>query len=125
MGMTLGIKPRGPMVLIHRLPRNDRRTKHGIQIPDVAKQALFKAEVLAVGEGIPTDAGQSNGLRPINLAPGDIVLVRDDPPISDPRARTMPRNLVPITSTSDNYLVNEGYVYAIDNAIIDDEKENE
>jgi len=114
------IQPRGPMVLIRRLPRDDERGKHGIQIPDMAKRALFKAEVLRSGEGVPCD-GNASGLRPIGLKPGAIVLVKDDPPNTDPRGRMMSRNLIPITATGDNYLVNEAYIYAIDNAICDDE----
>ena len=116
------IQPRGPMVLIRRLPQSDERGKHGIQIPDSAKRALFKAEVLRAGEGVPCD-GNAVGLRPIGLKQGDIVLVKDDPPSTDPRARMMNRNLIPITATGDDYLVNEAYIYAIDNALCNDDND--
>lgn len=121
--MKIAFQPRGPMVLIKRLPHEDERAQHGITIPDGASRSLFKAEVVAIGEGIPCD-GNAAGLRPINLKPGDVVLVHDDPPVTDPRRAAMNKKLIPITAAGDEYLVNEAYIYVKEVFIRDPKKKH-
>jgi len=96
------------MILIRRLPRDQRVTEGGITIPDSAQLTLFKGKVLALGDGIET----GTGLREFNLSVGDVVLIHDDPPTTDPRFRGASRHLIPVSADGDQFLVNESYIYA-------------
>lgn len=107
------IRPRGSYVLIERLPKTEETTKGGITIPSTAQLNLFKARVLALGDGIPCDANEV-GLRPFDLNVGDTVLVHDDPPLTHPAAAGLPRRLVPVSATEPVYLVQECWVFAVE-----------
>lgn len=64
-------QPLTDFVLLQRIDANTELTKDGIVIPEVAQVASNKGRVVAVGEGryVPGE-----GIKPIPLSPGDIVL---------------------------------------------------
>ena len=69
--MSINIKPLGDRVLVKSI-EEDEQIRGGIIIPDSAKEKSQEAEVVALGTGKKTDAGEA---IPFAVAVGDKVLV--------------------------------------------------
>lgn len=68
--MPTSFRPLGDRVLLKRM-EVEERTASGIIIPDTVKEKPGEGVVLAVGPGIPDEAGK---LRPPEVKPGDRVV---------------------------------------------------
>jgi chaperonin GroES len=66
----MNIRPLQDRIVVKRLAEEEK-TKGGIIIPDTAKEKPIEGEVIAVGNGKFTDAGQQ---RPLDVKQGDRVL---------------------------------------------------
>lgn len=66
----MAIKPLHDRVLVKRL-ESEEKTAGGIIIPDTAKEKPTKGQVVAVGDGARSDAGN---VIPLVVKVGDIVL---------------------------------------------------
>ncbi len=64
-------RPLHDRVLLRRLEQEEK-TAGGIIIPDTAKEKPMEAEVVAVGPGSRDESGK---LRPLDVRPGDRVLI--------------------------------------------------
>jgi chaperonin GroES len=67
----MSIRPLHDRVVVKRL-ENETTSPGGIVIPDQAKEKSITAEVVAVGSGKALDKGK---IRPMNVKPGDKVLI--------------------------------------------------
>ena len=103
------IVPRGDMVLIRRLEK-DECTPGGIIIPEVCERHFFKAEVLAVGPG---SYGMSGPRQPLtDLKVGDVVLVMEEPPAHSGMRLNF---LIPVTESERTIvLCPEGKIVAVE-----------
>ncbi|NLS03761.1 co-chaperone GroES [Rhizobium sp. P32RR-XVIII] len=63
-------RPLHDRILVRRV-ESDEKTKGGIIIPDTAKEKPQEGEVIAVGPGARTEAGQ---LQPLDVKAGDRIL---------------------------------------------------
>ncbi len=66
----LSVRPMGDRVIIASLPQEEK-TKGGIILPDTAKEKPQEGEVVAVGKGKMTDAGE---MLEMTVSVGDKVL---------------------------------------------------
>ena len=66
----LSVRPMGDRVIIASLPQEEK-TKGGIILPDTAKEKPQQGEVVAVGKGKMTDAGE---MLDMTVSVGDKVL---------------------------------------------------
>ncbi|MCX7429399.1 MAG: co-chaperone GroES family protein [Planctomycetia bacterium] len=100
------VRPRGDQVLVRRL-QDAEVTKGGLILPMAYEKDFFHAEILAVGPG-HWDGGV---LCPIDLKPGDIVLVDEERKSPDGIIR---KHLIPVTPDEKNIcLMLEGYARAV------------
>ena len=68
--MSVKIRPLHDRVVVRRLEK-EAKSSGGIVLPDSAKETPAQGEVLAVGPGKITDAGEN---RPLDVSVGDKVL---------------------------------------------------
>jgi len=66
----MAFRPLHDRVLVRRI-EGEEKTKGGIIIPDTAKEKPQEGEVVAVGEGARSEAGDR---QPLDVKPGDRVL---------------------------------------------------
>lgn len=109
MTNVANIRPRADLVLIRRLPAMTEETAGGIQLPEDVARAFFRAEVLAVGDGL-WDAGHK---VPIGLNPGDIVLVAEDQKDKQ-TGQVFRQHLLPVTPDGGVYLVKENIIAGVE-----------
>jgi chaperonin GroES len=67
----MGFRPLHDRIMIKRVEAEER-TRGGIIIPDTAKEKPVEGEVLAVGPGT---RGSDGTLQPLDVKPGDRVLI--------------------------------------------------
>ncbi|WP_119459323.1 co-chaperone GroES [Rhodospirillaceae bacterium SYSU D60014] len=67
----MNFKPLHDRVLVRRIEAAEK-TKGGIIIPDTAQEKPMEAEVIAVGPGSRDESGE---VRPLDLKPGDRILI--------------------------------------------------
>lgn len=63
-------RPLHDRILVRRID-SDEKTKGGIIIPDTAKEKPQEGEVIAVGSGLRSEAGQ---VQPLDVKAGDRIL---------------------------------------------------
>lgn len=68
--MTVKIRPLHDRVIVKRVDE-EKTSAGGIVLPDTAKEKPSRGEVLAVGNGKCTDAGE---IRQLDVKVGDVVL---------------------------------------------------
>ena len=66
----MSFRPLHDRILVRRV-ESDEKTKGGIIIPDTAKEKPQEGEVIAVGPGTRSDAGQ---IQPLDVKVGDRIL---------------------------------------------------
>ena len=66
----MSFRPLHDRILVRRV-ESDEKTKGGIIIPDTAKEKPQEGEVIAVGPGTRSDAGQ---IQPLDVKVGDHIL---------------------------------------------------
>lgn len=67
---NMSFRPLHDRILVRRV-ESDEKTKGGIIIPDTAKEKPQEGEVIAVGPGARSDAGQ---IQPLDVKIGDRIL---------------------------------------------------
>lgn len=102
--------PRGNLVLVRILPKDETTTAAGLVLPDAVQKEYVYGVIHAVGPGVYAECGER---CPINdLRPGMIVMLRDNE--RDTRSGMMrARRLVPVAPSSDLHLVMEGDIHAV------------
>lgn len=104
------IKPRSNLVLIKRLPKEEKTTEGGIHLPMHLEEEFFKAEIVAVGTGQWLECGKRATAD--DLEPGMTVLVEAEH--RDKTGHIRMPHILPVSPDSDLCLVPESKIYAIE-----------
>jgi chaperonin GroES len=68
--MTVSIQPTEDRILVERVD-SEEKTSGGILIPETAKEKPIRGKIVAVGNGVVNDNGET---RPVRLKIGQVVI---------------------------------------------------
>jgi len=74
--MQCRIKPRNGLIVIRPIPDKEQKSASGIIIPKTAGQTFEFAEVIAIGPGVPLEAGHGERGGTDDLKVGMFVLIK-------------------------------------------------